>query len=166
MGRMPYHIHLLLYRTRKKEPEFALFQRADLTQIWQGVCGGGEAGESVLETVHRECREEAGIARLGPVYHLDAISVMRSTVFAKESKRWGKDTLVLPMYFFAAPWEGEVTLSDEHLDMRWLGFESGFAQMKSPDQALALWELSERLKRGNLERATPERYTIPWSGLY
>ena len=83
MGRMPYHIHVFPYRKTNGGWEFAIFQRSDLPDIWQGISGGGEAGESIIQSALRECREEGGIMEPGPLYALDSISDMRSTVFAE-----------------------------------------------------------------------------------
>ena len=80
--------------------EYAIFQRSDLPQIWQGISGGGESGETIEQSALRECREEGGITAPGPLYRLDSISCMRSTVFPEWTPVWGKDIVVLPMYFF------------------------------------------------------------------
>ena len=103
----------------------------------------------------RECREEGGIREPGPLYALDSISDMRSTVFAEWTKAWGPDVVVLPMYFFGMPYDGEITLSEEHLALRWLPYKQADAIVSMPDQNTALWELHERLKRGNLKRGIP-----------
>lgn len=162
MGRMPYHIHVFLYRERKGSFEFAVFERSDLPDIWQGVSGGGEAGESVVQAALRECMEEAGVTEPGRLYPLDSISVMRSTVFAEWTQAWGKDIVVLPMYFFGMPYDGEVTLSEEHLAFEWMDYEKANARVGMPDQNTALWELNERLRRKNLKRAIPAWMERPW----
>ena len=167
MGRMPYQIHVFPYRKTNGGWEFAIFQRSDLPDIWQGISGGGEAGESIIQSALRECREEGGIMEPGPLYALDSISDMRSTVFAEWTKAWGPDVVVLPMYFFGMPYDGEITLSEEHLALRWLPYKQADAIVSMPDQNTALWELHERLKRGNLKRGIPAWMQRPWkAGLY
>ena len=162
MGRMPYHIHVFPYRERNGKTEFAIFQRSDLPEIWQGIAGGGEQGESILQTALRECAEEGNIVMPGPLYPLDSISVMRSTVFPEWTDAWGKDVVVLPMYFFGMPYEGEIKLSEEHLCFAWMPFEQADAAVKMPDQNTALWELSERLVRDNIKREPPQWMAEPW----
>jgi dATP pyrophosphohydrolase len=56
------------------------------------------------------------------------------------------------MVFFAAPFDGVITLSPEHTDMRWLSFEAAYPLVYWHDQKTALWELRQRLLRGNLVR--------------
>lgn len=163
MGRMPYHVHIFPYRERGNGTEFALFQRSDRTDVWQGICGGGESGESLLQSAYRECREEGGIEIPGPLYMLDSISFMRSTVFPEWMESWGRDVIVLPMYFFGMPYEGEITLSEEHLQFRWCTFAEADALMRMPDQNTALWELSQRLQLGNLERPLPPQTKTRWT---
>ena len=152
MSRMPYHIHVFPYRKRGDAYEYAIFQRSDLPQIWQGISGGGESGETIEQSALRECREEGGITAPGPLYRLDSMSCMRSTVFPEWTPVWGKDIVVLPMYFFGMPYDGNITLSDEHLRFGWMDYGKANLMVRMPDQNTALWELNERLKRNNLDR--------------
>lgn len=77
---------------------------------------------------------------------------MRSTVFPEWTPVWGKDIVVLPMYFFGMPYDGNITLSDEHLRFGWMDYGKANLMVRMPDQNTALWELNERLKRNNLDR--------------
>lgn len=45
---------------------------------------------------------------------------------------------------------GEIQLSAEHLGMGWLDFDEAEKLIYYQDQKNALWELRERLIRGNL----------------
>lgn len=162
MGRMPYNVHVFPYSLAGESPRFCLFERSDFPGVWQGVCGGGEAGESVQEAALRECLEEGAISEPGPLYPLDSVSVMRSSIFPRDCARWGHDVVVLPMYYFAMPYEGSIAISDEHLAYRWVSYEEGDALIRYPDQNTALWELAQRLRRGNLHRSIPACMTVPW----
>ena len=63
MSRQPQQVHIWLYRENgRAEWEFAVFQRSDNPDGWQGVCGGLEDGETLEEGARRELFEEAGIA--------------------------------------------------------------------------------------------------------
>ena len=53
-------------------------------------------------------------------------------------------------YFFAMTWDGQVRLSNEHLAMRWLGYEEAYDLIYYMDQKIALYELHEKLRRGML----------------
>ena len=50
MSRQPQQVHIWLYRENgRAEWEFAVFQRSDNPDCWQGVCGGLEDGETLEE---------------------------------------------------------------------------------------------------------------------
>ena len=74
MSRQPQQVHIWLYRENgRAEWEFAVFQRSDNPDCWQGVCGGLEEGETLEEGARRELFEEAGIAGPRPLYRLDSV---------------------------------------------------------------------------------------------
>ena len=150
--RQPENVHIYLYRRTREGPyEYAIFQRSDNPAYWQGISGGVEEGETAEQAARREALEEAGITDAAPLYRLDTVSYLPANLFA-EAERWGKNVVVCPMYSFAMPYNGDIALSDEHLAMRWLAFEQAHALVYWHDQKTALWELDQRLKRGNLAR--------------
>lgn len=150
--RQPINIHVYLYRkNQSNEFEYAIFQRADDPKCWQGVAGGVEEGETIAQAALRESFEEAGLPAGSPLYPLDTVSYLPSGIFAVHDQ-WGKDVVVCPMYFFAIPFTGNVLLSDEHLDMRWCTYQDAYDLVYWHDQKTALWELNQRLLRGNLIR--------------
>lgn len=149
--RQPQNIHVYLYRKVRDEVEYAIFQRADDPKCWQGVSGGVEEGETVEQGALRELFEEAGVSEKVPLYPLDTASSLPSTIFSMH-EQWGRDVVVCPLIFFAAPYEGEITLSHEHLEVRWCNFQAAYDLVYWHDQKTALWELDERLRRGNLIR--------------
>ena len=155
MGREPYHVHILLYRKATAGWEFALFKRIDIDDVWQGICGGGETGESIAQSAIRECSEEAGIEIPAIMYPLDTIGYMSSEYFTEWTPVWGNDVIVIPMYYFAMEFDGDVCISEEHSEFGWYSFEEGVSKIRFPDQKLAFWELHERLMRGNLVRPIP-----------
>jgi dATP pyrophosphohydrolase len=154
MARQPFQVHIYLYRINPSgKYEYAIFQRSDNSEWWQGICGGMEEGETLEESARRELYEEAGISDDLPIYPLDTHASLPVSIFFEErQKRWGKDLLIVPMYFYAMPFEGEITLSDEHINVRWLTYDKAYELVSFSDQKVALWELNERLKRGNLKR--------------
>ena len=80
------------------------------------------------------------------------MSYLPSDIF-RDSITWGPDVVVCPMYFFAIQFDGEIILSEEHLKVRWLEYEEAEALVYFHDQKTALWELDQRLSRGNLALA-------------
>ncbi|HPJ01476.1 MAG TPA: NUDIX domain-containing protein [Candidatus Limiplasma sp.] len=150
--RQPQNIHVYPYRKNSEGLyEYAVFRRADDPKCWQGISGGVESGETAEQAARREAYEEAGIAQSVPLYRLDSISFLSADLFA-EHRVWGPDVVVCPMYFFAMPYNGPIVLSAEHTQMCWAEYQSAFALVYWHDQKNALWELNQRLLRGNLIR--------------
>ena len=61
--REPFQVLILPYYVvdvMQGQIEYALFKRKDM-DIWQGIAGGGEFGETPMETAKRETLEESGI---------------------------------------------------------------------------------------------------------
>ncbi len=151
MSRQPEQVHIFLYRKRNDEYEYAIFQRKDLLACWQGVCGGLEDNETLEEGARREIFEETGIADKQPLYKLESISYLPDNIFnQKDRDIWGNDIIVIPMYFFAMPYDGEIKLSDEHNDVKWLNYEEAYKLIYFRDQQIALYELNEKLLRKKL----------------
>lgn len=154
MSRQSKQVHIYLYRENSEGSyEFAVFQRSDNELWWQGISGGVEEGETIEETARREAFEEAGINIKPPLYKLESISYLPTYIFDDEiQEEWGKDIVVIPMYFFAMPYDGNIKLSDEHSDIRWLDYKKAHDLVYFDDQKTALWELNERLIRKILMR--------------
>lgn len=151
MSRQTKQVHIYLYRKVNDNYEFAIFQRKDLPVCWQGVCGGLEDNETLEEGARRELFEEAGIKEYLPLYKLECISFLPSKIFnLKTQKLWGNDVIVIPMYHFAMLFDGEIKLSHEHLDVKWLQYTEAESLVYFQDQQIALYELKERLLRGQL----------------
>ena len=151
MGRQPINVHVYLFRKNNSEFEYAIFHRADDEKCWQGVSGGVEDGETPEQAALRETHEEAGTPLSMPLYRLDTMCFIPSVLFW-EHVNWGNDVVVCPMYFFAVNFDGEIILSREHTEVKWLPYEEAEKLVYWQDQKNALWELNQRLLRGNIER--------------
>ena len=151
MARQPEQVHVFLYRSTEQGYEYAIFQRADAAFCWQGVCGGVEDEETTAQSARRELLEEAGIAETLPLYPLQSVSYLPLDVVSPdETESWGQDVVIVPMYFFAMPFEGQIVLSDEHVEIRWMPYPEAHELIYYLDQKIALYELNQRLLRGKM----------------
>ena len=117
--RQPFNVHVFLYRMNQSGIwEYAMFQRADDPKVWQGIAGGVEDEETFEQAAIRETFEEAGVELVAPLHRLDTISFLPSDIFPMHVE-WGNDVVVCPMVHFAVSYEGDITLSEEHLDVKW-----------------------------------------------
>ena len=82
---------------------------------WDLVKGHGERGESEEETVLRELKEETGITRA------EFVPGFREEVHYFFQRRAHTVYKEVVYYLIETP-EEEVTLSDEHIDYRWLPY--------------------------------------------
>jgi len=113
---------------------------------WQGVAGGGEEGETIIESAKRELYEETGIKDV-EVIKLDSISIVPSYYF-KDSASFGKDFYVVPEYAFAVELSNEeIVLSDEHKEYKWCKYDEVKELLQWDSNKTALWEINERIAR-------------------
>lgn len=154
MARQARQVHVYLYRENGGQVEYAVFQRADMPFCWQGVCGGLENSETLEEGARRELLEEAGVTGERPLYRLESVSYLPDNIFSERARNaWGETVVVVPMYFFAMPFDGEIVLSHEHSAVEWLPYEAAYERIYYSDQKIALYEVKEKLKRNLLGKA-------------
>ncbi len=153
MSRQPKQVHIYLYRKGEHGYEYAIFQRSDMTVCWQGICGGLEDDETLVEGARREIFEESGISEKLPLYELETVSYFPVNIITDDARKdWSDDVIVIPMHYFAMPYNGEIKLSDEHLQVKWMSFGDACEVIYFDDQETALYELNERLLRNNLDK--------------
>ncbi|SEH02390.1 dATP pyrophosphohydrolase [Nonomuraea solani] len=152
--REPYNVVVYVFRTVAGGPEYAVFQRSD-DGHWQGVSGGGEAGEDPPATARRESAEEAGLPETAPLYELDMISGVEKECFAAAAS-WPEGLYIVTKHYFAidvTSQEDEIVLSGEHRAVGWLAYEAAREILRYDDDRTALWELDQRLRRDHLPKA-------------
>ncbi|MEW2502912.1 NUDIX domain-containing protein [Amycolatopsis sp. NPDC047767] len=151
-GRAAFQVLVLPYRHTAQGTVYALFRRADVG-YWQGVAGGGEAGESPVQAARREFSEEAGLVGDREFVALDARATI-PVVNVTGEFTWGPDVLVIPEYAFGVRAEDtEVTLSHEHTEFAWFTVADAAAAVQWDSNRTALWELGHRLRHTPAQRS-------------
>ena len=142
--RKPKQVLVFLYRKNEDENyEYCIFYRNRL-KFWQGISGGVEDDESLIETVKREVYEETGV-RVNDIYQLSTVSSI-PVVDVMGEFFWGNDVYVVPEYSFGVSLENyDIHLSSEHKEYKWCLFEEAYEKLKFDSNKTALWELNQRL---------------------
>ena len=154
MARQPLQVIVIPFRESEEAGyRFAVFHRAD-GSMWQFIAGGAEDDETVEQAARREAAEETGIPEGARLFRLDSRAAVPRTAFSP-TEHWPKDLLVVPEYSFAVDVTGqELELSHEHDKVRWLSFEDATGLLTWDSNRVALWELNERLKAGQVGPAS------------
>ena len=123
MARSRYQVLVIPYFLNHGEPVYGVFRRRDMS-LWQFISGGGEdTDESIEATARREVMEETGLS--GGFLRLDTCCSIPANSFRDAEKLWGRDCFVVPEYAFALRvTQSGITLSDEHTEYRWGGYET------------------------------------------
>ena len=142
--RKPKQVLVFLYRkNRNNLYEYCIFYRSKL-KFWQGVSGGVENDESLIETVKREVFEETGV-RVNDVFQLSTVSSI-PVVDVTGNFSWGNDVYVVPEYSFGVSLGNyDIHLSNEHKEYQWCLFDEAYEKLKFDSNKTALWELNQRL---------------------
>ena len=153
MPRAPFNVLVLPFCRREAErAEYAIFRRAD-QGYWQGIAGGGEDDESPLAAAKREAFEEAAIPSTASFFSLSTSSSIPVYHFSAH-RGWPRDQYVIPGYYFCVDASGiTITLSSEHTEFRWVSADEGRELLHWQSDGVALWELNERLRNGDLPLA-------------
>jgi dATP pyrophosphohydrolase len=141
--RAPYQILVFPFLKQNDEFLFCLFKREDLN-VWQGIAGGGEEGESAIVTAKRESQEEAGISLESKILQLDSIGSI--PVINISGFIWGKEVPIIPEYSFGIEMESkDITISHGHTTYEWVTYDQAMARLNWDSNKTALWELNYRL---------------------
>ena len=147
--RAPYQVLVIPYRRISGGWEFCVMRRSD-GDYWQGVAGGGETGEPPAQAAKREAEEEAGLPQSAAYCRLDSVAMVPVSVFPAHP-HWTENPYVIPEDCFGVDATGlEIVLSHEHKEVFWGPYEAVRARLKWDSNLTALWELSERLRKGDL----------------
>ena len=149
--RKPKQVLVFLYRKNKNgNYEYCIFYRNRLN-FWQGLSGGVEDDETLIETVKREVFEETGII-VNNIYQLSTVSSI-PVVDVMSDFFWGNDVYVVPEYSFGVSLEKyDIHLSNEHKEYKWCLFDEAYEKLKFDSNKTALWELNQRLLNNDMKK--------------
>ena len=125
---------------------YAIFCRVGKTERWQGIAGGVEEGETLLEAaISLTANQEANISFDAKVIILESVSTM-PVVNVTKNFLWGSDVLLIYEYTFGIDATNEkIKLSREHTKMEWLTYDQAIKKLEWDSNKNALWELNYRL---------------------
>ena len=148
--RAPLQVVVIPFRIRANgDPEYALFRRSD-DDKWQPIAGGAEDSETAPMAARREASEEAGLPRAAPLYQLQAMDTV-PVIHFRDREGWPPDLYVVPQFSFGADaTDLDLAISHEHTHFDWLEYADAGSRLAYQSNANALWELHERLNRGDL----------------
>lgn len=152
MKRRAQNVHIYFFRqVHEGEYEYAVMQRMDDKNIYQGASGGVRNNESPQQAALRVATYEANVPAENPLFELTSKGYAPANIFGTHVEEWGSDVVVVPIYFFAMP-VNEISLSEQHTGVDWHPYAKAAQLFTFDSQKIGLWELNERLLRGNLKR--------------
>jgi dATP pyrophosphohydrolase len=120
-------------RTDSGSVEYAVLKKGK--DYWQGIAGGVEEGETLLQAAKREAEEEGGVPAEAHFMPLDSVASFE------------RDKKTVTQYAFAVELNARpLRLSEEHSEYRWLPFDAAIRMMRWQSDRDALTELNSRLE--------------------
>ena len=147
--RASYQVLIIPYRRESNTIKYGIFKRSDW-HVYQPISGGGEEGETILETAKREFFEETGLKK-EKFTKLDSISCIPANNFSHVAN-WGPKTYVVKEYTFGLELEkkDKITLSSEHTSYKFVEYDKAMKKLTWDSNKTALYELNERIKNNDL----------------
>lgn len=147
--RAKYQVLIIPFRREKDKIKYGIFKREDM-RVYQAISGGGEEGETIIESAQREFFEETGLKKDNFIV-LDSIGSVPACHFSA-SKLWGPKTYVVKEYAFGVEIfkTEKIVLSDEHTSFKFVDYEQASKKLKWDSNITALYELNERVKNNDL----------------
>lgn len=143
--RQPFNVLVFPYHyDNKNKIQYAIFKRRD-GDFWQGIAGGVEDEEGMLEAAKRESYEEARIEKHCEFIYLDSIASVPATVFGCHLS-WGPNVYIVKETSFGVRVNDKnLIISEEHTSFEWVTYEEANQLLKFDSNKVALWELNQRL---------------------
>jgi len=142
--RLPIQVQCILFRKINGKIQYLLLKRIPSKgRFWQPVTGGLEEGETKIEALKREVREETGIKNI--------VRIMKDIYYDEFwdfFEREGCQRLIKEFAFGVEVFSNDkIVMSGEHSECRWCGFEEALKLLKWKGNKEALEKLNEILSR-------------------
>jgi len=148
-NRAPFQVLVFPFFKNKQSGTilYAIFRRSDLN-FWQGISGGGENDETLLEAARREIQEETDLQTSDADFtRLSSIATIPCDYI--KGQIWG-EVIMIPEFSFGLKTNSKkLSLSSEHSEYLWLEIDDAIEKLKYDSNKSALWELDRRLKNIN-----------------
>lgn len=144
--RGPFQIGCIVFR-KSKGYEFLLLKRVESRGgFWQGVTGGVEGDESVVDAVYREVFEETRIRREDVISFIEDVFECE---FETEgfNKLFGRKTIIKSYDFGMQVSKEQRIVIDpkEHNEYKWVSYNQALKLLKWENNKNALKELKKKL---------------------
>ena len=142
--RLPIQVEAILFRKNKGEIEYLILKRKrERGGFWQPITGGLEGGETLMEALRREIKEETGI-----INYIRIIENVHYFDFSDHSLFESFKTDIFSEYVFGVEvsFNEELVLDEkEHGEYRWCTFKEALRMLKWENNKKALQKLNQLL---------------------
>jgi len=147
--RLPIQIEAILFKRTDGEIQYLLLKRIPRSgEYWQPITGGLEEGETKVEALKREIREETGIQNIIRIIENVHYYEFQDPPFMDYLKRHGLTCEYLKEYVFGVEIASDEIVDlngKEHSEYRWCGFKEALSLLKWKGNKEALEKLNEIL---------------------
>jgi len=134
--RLPLQIEGIIFRKKDNQTKYLLLKRtSNRGGFWQPITGGLEEGETLIESLKREIKEETGLKEI--------IRIIESVHYFEFS-----DPHLIKEYVFGvevSPTEKIIIDAREHSSFLWCTFEEAIKLMKWEENKKAFEKLNDVL---------------------
>ena len=134
MSNRTTQVEVIVFKIINDKISFLLLKRNEQRGgFWQPVTGGVEEGESLIEAVNRELREETGITKYSRI-------IENLHYFEFKSEGYGE----LKEYVFGVEIDSDtaIKISSEHTEMKWCDLDEALTLLKHDSNKVGFRKIS------------------------